>query len=92
MKQKRTESMADDRHLKFLGVEASNQAKKEMVEEMWDQRPAPQGGGPVDVFVSIELLKIGQVDPLLGTAQVQCDVYLYWHGKKENHLHCSSSF
>jgi hypothetical protein len=82
----RKTSMAEERHMNYAGLEAVNLAKKDMRHETWDLRPAPAGGGAVEVYVAVELLKIGEVDPLRSTAQVQADVFLFWHDPRIRRL------
>jgi hypothetical protein len=83
----RKHSVAQQETMMFAaGSEAAALAKEEMKHESWDLRPAPDGGGPVEVYVAVELLKIGQVDPLRSTAAVQADIFLFWHDPRIKRL------
>ena len=42
----------------------------------WEDRPEPADGGPVKVWVAIEMLKLSEIDNVKSTAQIQLDVNL----------------
>jgi len=50
-------------------------------------RPAPPGGGPVQVYIALEVIKLSSIDCVAATAQVQFDAYLFWQDPRVAELH-----